>query len=126
MRKIFIVLAMVIANFAIEAQVKTPQPSPNAVVKQVVGLTDVELDYSRPSAKGRTIFGDLVPFGKQWRTGANANSTISFSDDVVIDGKILKKENMLFSLCQKRITGILYSIRIRTIGDCLKLGMKQK
>ena len=91
MRKIFIVLAMVIANFAIEAQVKTPQPSPNAVVKQVVGLTDVELDYSRPSAKGRTIFGDLVPFGKQWRTGANANSTISFSDDVVIDGKILKK-----------------------------------
>ena len=91
MKKIFIVLAMVIANFAIEAQVKTPQPSPNTVVKQVVGLTDVELDYSRPSAKGRTIFGDLVPFGKQWRTGANANSTISFSDDVVIDGKILKK-----------------------------------
>jgi len=91
MKKIFIVLAMVIANFAIEAQVKTPQPSPNTVVKQVVGLTDVELDYSRPSSKGRTIFGDLVPFGKQWRTGANANSTISFSDDVVIDGKILKK-----------------------------------
>jgi tetratricopeptide (TPR) repeat protein len=91
MRKIFIVLAMVIANFAIEAQVKTPQPSPNTVVKQVVGLTDVELEYSRPSSKGRTIFGDLVPFGKQWRTGANANSTISFSDDVVIDGKILKK-----------------------------------
>jgi tetratricopeptide (TPR) repeat protein len=91
MKKIFIVLAMVIANFAIEAQVKTPQPSPNTVVKQVVGLTDVELEYSRPSSKGRTIFGDLVPFGKQWRTGANANSTISFSDDVVIDGKILKK-----------------------------------
>jgi tetratricopeptide (TPR) repeat protein len=47
--------------------------------------------YSRPAAKGRPVFGNLVPFGKLWRTGANANTTISFSDDVVIDGKILKK-----------------------------------
>ena len=76
---------------ATTAQVRTPQPSPKAVLKQTVGLTDVEIEYSRPSMKGRTIFGDLVPFGKMWRTGANANSTISFSEDVVIDGKTLKK-----------------------------------
>ena len=91
MKKVFILLAVAIVNFAVEAQVKTPQPSPKCVVNQVVGLTDVTLDYSRPSAKGRTVFGDLVPFGKLWRTGANANSTISFSDDVVINGTTLKK-----------------------------------
>ena len=82
---------MMIANYAIEAQVKTPQQSPKSTVDQVVGLTDVSIEYSRPSVKGRRIFGDLVPFGKVWRTGANANSTISFSEDVVIDGKTLKK-----------------------------------
>jgi hypothetical protein len=81
----------VIAAFSINAQVKTPAPSPTGKVTQVVGLTDVEVVYSRPSMKGRTIFGDLVPFGKVWRAGANANSTISFSEDVVIDGKTLKK-----------------------------------
>lgn len=91
MKKVFILLAVAIVNFAVEAQVKTPQPSPKCVVNQVVGLTDVTLDYSRPSAKGRTVFGDLVPFGKLWRTGANANSTVSFSDDVVINGTTLKK-----------------------------------
>lgn len=84
-------MAMIIANYAIEAQVKTPAPSPKSVLTQVVGLTDVTIEYSRPSAKGRNVFGDLVPFGKVWRTGANANSTISFSDDVVIKGNTLKK-----------------------------------
>ncbi|MES2748598.1 MAG: DUF2911 domain-containing protein [Bacteroidota bacterium] len=91
MKKIIYLLAMIIATYAVEAQVKTPQPSPKSVLNQVVGLTDVTIDYSRPSAKGRTIFGDLVPFGKVWRTGANANSTVSFSDDVVINGITLKK-----------------------------------
>jgi hypothetical protein len=91
MKKIFFALALLIANLTIEAQVKTPQPSPKAVLNQIVGLTDVTIDYSRPSAKGRTVFGDLVPFGKLWRTGANANSTITFSDDVVIKGTTLPK-----------------------------------
>ena len=91
MKKIIFLLAMIIANYAIEAQVKTPAPSPKSVLTQVVGLTDVTIEYSRPSAKGRNVFGDLVPFGKVWRTGANANSTISFSDDVVINGSTLKK-----------------------------------
>ena len=91
MKKIIFILAVIIANFTIEAQVKTPQPSPKSTLNQVVGLTDVTVEYSRPSAKGRIIFGDLVPFGKIWRTGANANSTVSFSDDVVIGGKTLKK-----------------------------------
>jgi hypothetical protein len=91
MKKIIIALAIIIANFTIEAQVKTPQSSPKATIFQTVGLTDIEVVYSRPAARGRAVFGNLVPFGKLWRTGANENTTISFSDDVIIDGKTLKK-----------------------------------
>lgn len=91
MKKIIFVLAMTIANFVINAQVKTPAPSPHATLTQMVGLTEVTIDYSRPSAKGRVVFGDLVPFGKLWRTGANANTTVTFSEDVVIKGTTLKK-----------------------------------
>lgn len=91
MNKIIFVFAMMIANYAIEAQVKTPQASPKSTTTQVVGLTNVEIVYSRPSAKGRDVFNNLVPFGKLWRTGANENTTITFSDDVVIDGKTLPK-----------------------------------
>jgi hypothetical protein len=91
MRKILIALAIIIVQFTIEAQVKTPQASPKSTLSQTVGLTEVEVVYSRPSARGRAVFGNLVPFGKVWRTGANENTTVSFSDDVIIDGKTLKK-----------------------------------
>jgi len=91
MKKIIFVLAMMIANYVTEAQIKTPQQSPKSTLTQVVGLTNVEIVYSRPSARGRAVMGDLIPFGKLWRTGANENTTISFSDDVVIDGKKLAK-----------------------------------
>lgn len=59
-----------------------PQASPHAEVEQIVGLTKIEVDYSRPSAKGRAIFGDLVPYDKLWRTGANLNTIIEFSTPV--------------------------------------------
>ena len=91
MKKILIALAIILAPFATEAQIKTPQASPKAYIKQTVGLTDVEVTYSRPGARGRAVFGNLVPFGKLWRTGANENTIINFGDDVVIDGKTLKK-----------------------------------
>ncbi|MDL2144611.1 MULTISPECIES: DUF2911 domain-containing protein [Flavobacterium] len=91
MKKLLIALAIVLAPFASEAQIKTPQASPKGYIKQTVGLTDVEVTYSRPGARGRAVFGNLVPFGKLWRTGANENTIINFSDDVVIDGKTLKK-----------------------------------
>lgn len=91
MKKIFFALTIIMASYTIEAQVRTPQLSPKSTVTQVVGLTDVEIIYSRPSARGRAVFGNLMPFGKLWRTGANENTTISFSDDVVIDGKTLAK-----------------------------------
>ncbi len=66
------------------AQIRTPQPSPGSELKQAVGLTEVVVNYSRPSARGRVIFGDLVPYDKVWRTGANMNTTISFSDPVMV------------------------------------------
>ena len=73
-------------------QIRTPAPSPSSTIEQTVGLTDITINYSRPSAKGRTIFAKdgLVPFGKMWRTGANAATKISFSDDVNVGGKDLK------------------------------------
>ena len=91
MKKMICTLLMAVVCSTGFSQVKTPQSSPKAMITQTVGLTEVAIDYSRPSAKGRTIFGDLVPFGKLWRTGANANSIITFSDDVMIDGKTLPK-----------------------------------
>lgn len=83
-------MAVLAMTFSTNAQIETPQPSPFCKIEQKVGLTDVTLEYSRPSMKGRTIFGDLVPYGQVWRLGANANTKITFSDDVMIGGKTLK------------------------------------
>lgn len=70
-----------------QAQITTPQPSPKSTVTQRVGLTDVTITYSRPGVKNRAVFGTVVPYGKRWRTGANATTSIKFSDDVMIEGK---------------------------------------
>jgi hypothetical protein len=70
-------------------QVQFPAPSPTQTIKQDFGLGKIEVVYSRPSAKGRKVFGDLVPYGKLWRTGANATTKISFTDAVEIGGKKL-------------------------------------
>ena len=70
MKKIFFAVIAAFTLFIADAQLKTPAPSPTQTIKQDFGLADVELSYSRPGVKGRKIFGDLVPFGKVWRTGA--------------------------------------------------------
>lgn len=75
----------------VEAQIQAPAPSPESTLKQRVGLVDVEINYSRPGVKDRTIFGDMLPFGQEWRTGANAPTTVDFSDDVMIGGQNLSK-----------------------------------
>ena len=86
------ILSLFVAAFAFSAtaQIKTPAPSPSQKTEQTVGLTDVTLEYSRPSMKGRTIFGGLEDYGKVWRTGANANTKLTFSTDFMVDGKMLK------------------------------------
>ena len=81
------VTAIFLAAPAAQAQISTPQPSPKSTVTQRVGLTDVTITYSRPGVKNRAIFGTVVPYGKRWRTGANATTSIKFSDDVTIEGK---------------------------------------
>ena len=91
MYKKLVVMLLFIGALSVNAQVKSPAPSPLFKTELKVGLTDVTIEYSRPSMRGRTIFGDLVPYGKTWRTGANANTKITFSDDVLIEGDSLKK-----------------------------------
>ena len=90
MKKIMLCLAVVGMTFTAKAQIQTPQPSPFSKVEQTVGLTDVTLEYSRPNMRARTVFGDLVPYGKVWRLGANTNTKITFTTDVTVEGKELK------------------------------------
>lgn len=90
MKKLLLVFAVFAMAFNANAQIETPQPSPFSKIEQKVGLTDVTVEYSRPNMRGRTIFGDLVPYDKMWRTGANKNTMISFSTDVMVGGKTLK------------------------------------
>jgi hypothetical protein len=85
--KIALFLLLSFISTGLFAQIKTPAPSPTATVSQNVGLTKVTVEYSRPSVKGRLIFGDLTPFGKVWRTGANKITTIKFDHDVLIEGQ---------------------------------------
>ncbi len=90
MKNIILLFSALMLTFYCNAQIETPQPSPFQKIDQKVGLTDVTLEYSRPSMKGRKIYGGLVPYDKVWRTGANANTKITFSEEVVIGGTTLK------------------------------------
>lgn len=84
-RSILLMALSVSLSFGAGAQsIKTPPPSPPQFVRQDFGLSNIELSYSRPGIKGRTVFGDLVPYGKVWRTGANQATTLTFGDDVII------------------------------------------
>jgi len=89
MKKLLLSLFVVAISFSTTAQ-KKPKASPFSKIEQTVGITNVTVEFSRPGMKGRTIFGDLVPFGKIWRTGANENTKITFSKNVTVSGKVLK------------------------------------
>lgn len=90
MKKLVLFAFALTLMFSVNAQVETPQPSPSAKLEQKVGLTDVTIEYSRPGVKGRKIFGGLESWGTIWRTGANKNTTITFSDDVTFAGQDVK------------------------------------
>lgn len=96
-----LLMILLVAGFAAQAQLQTPQPSPAASVSTVVGLTNVKIDYSRPSLKGRKIFGEkdvMYPHGTIWRTGANAGTKITFGDDVKVEGiAVPKGEYLIFT-----------------------------
>lgn len=87
MKKILFALLVNLTFINAHAQVKMPQPSPTQTLKQDFGLGTIEIVYSRPAIKGRKIFGDLVPYNKLWRTGANSSTLIKFTEPVEIMGK---------------------------------------
>jgi Protein of unknown function (DUF2911) len=91
MRSVFSIAVFIsLVQFGFGQELKVPTLSPLAEITQEVGLTQVKLSYARPSAKGRKVFGDLVPFNEVWRTGANASTKLTFSEDVKIEGNSLK------------------------------------
>jgi hypothetical protein len=80
-------LSVLVAPSASAQGLQTPAPSPRASASQQVGVIELTVDYSSPGKKERTIWGDLVPYGEIWRTGANAATTLETTGDVTIDGK---------------------------------------
>lgn len=85
-----IMTAIISINASYAQALKVPAPSPMQTLKQSFALSEIGIEYSRPSAKGRTVFGDLVPYGKIWRTGANASTKITFGEDVKVEGIAIK------------------------------------
>ena len=110
MRSIFFTI-LFLASYFNYSQIKTPRVSPASSIEQMVGLTEIEVEYSRPSKRGRDIFGNVVPYGKIWRTGADNCTTISFSTDVVIDSQTIQSgKYSIFSIPSKESWDvILYS-----------------
>jgi len=87
MKKLLFAFSLLCAANIASAQLKMPAPSPTQIIKQDFALGSIELTYSRPSIKGRKIFGDLVPYNAVWRTGANAATIIKFNEPVEMGGK---------------------------------------
>lgn len=90
MKQLFTTAILAIGFSTLSNAQLAPQPSPSGKLEQTVGLTDLTIQYSRPSKKGRVIFGDVVPFGEVWRTGANQNTTFTNSDPVIFGKDTLK------------------------------------
>ncbi len=98
-------------------QIQIPWPSTPSKSETIVGLTLISLDYSRPSKNGRKIFGNLVPYDTIWRTAANKNSTITFSDDIKIENKELKKGTYsIYTKPRKEIWEIYFYTDINNLG----------
>lgn len=110
----------------LQAQLQTPAPSPAAKVEQKIGLTDVTVEYSRPSKKGRVIFGDVVPYDAVWRTGANAATKITFGEDVTFGGAEVKKGSYaLMTMPGKKTWSImLYPHNSTSFGSYLESDVK--
>lgn len=87
---VMVLLLLVFTTADYAQQFQAPRSSPKAVITQTVGVTDVTINYCRPGVKGRVVWGDLVPYGQIWRTGANEVTSIVFSDDVKVNGNLLK------------------------------------
>lgn len=110
---VFLLFSFLISN----AQIETPRPSPLGIVSQKVGLTDFKITYSRPSAKGRQVFGDVVAYDKLWRTGANMATVFEASTEFKINGTAIPAgEYALFTIPGRENWTIILSNVARQSG----------
>lgn len=119
-KKALLLLAGLCCMQLAQAQIDMPQASPKAKLETRVGLTDVELLYSRPGLKGRDkkIFGDLIPYGKVWRTGANESTKITFSEEVNVKGEPLPAGTYaLYTIPGENEWTIIFSNKLDLWGD---------
>ena len=114
-------ILLICSIFALTAnaqQLKLPAPSPLQTIDQSFALSSIKVEYSRPSAKGRAIYGDLVPYGKIWRTGANASTKITFGEDVKVEGNSLTAGTYaLYSIPNKDSWEIMFYKDLTLEGD---------
>ncbi|MBN3581862.1 DUF2911 domain-containing protein [Algoriphagus aestuarii] len=113
----FLIFFLLFGYQSIAQQIDMPQASPSAKIAQKIGLTDVTVSYSRPSTKGRKIFGELVPYGSIWRTGANGATVINFSTDVKIEGQAVPKgQYAIYSIPNKNTWTVILSKNTKLWG----------
>lgn len=105
MKKITLLIASILFLFAgslsAQEEDKSKRPSPPAIAEGKIGDVNIKIDYSTPAVKGRTIYGELIPYGEVWRAGANEATKISFDQDVKIGGKKLKAGEYAFFVIPK-------------------------
>jgi hypothetical protein len=109
-------LIILMSSNAFAQQLKVPAASPLQTIKQAFGLSEITIEYSRPSAKGRIVFGDVVPFGKVWRTGANNTTKIIFGDDVKIEGVEVKAGTYGFYTIPNEVSWEIMLYKDLTLG----------
>ena len=118
MKKFTLLSFLLVLQTTLMAQIQVPPASPTFEVKGTIGLTEVHLVYSRPSAKGRVVAGELIPYGEVWRTGANASTKISFSTDVWIEGhKVPVGQYALYSIFSENDATIILSKNLELWGS---------
>ena len=116
MKKLLLILAAGLIGSVTQAQ-ELPKPSPYAKIEQKIGLTDVSIEYSRPSKKGREIFGELVPYDQVWRLGANACTKMTVSTEISIQGKTLNAGTYaVFAIPQADIWTIVFNTDVEQWG----------
>ena len=103
MKNIVMLLFVILGMTTSTAQIKKASLSPRVMIKQQVGLANISLNYGQPNAKGRPVFGKLIPFGKLWRTGANSATKITFDQEVLIDKQLIPAGTYaLYTIPQKK------------------------
>ena len=112
---LFLALVIIATVGLAQAQITTPAPSPSATISQMIGMTNVTVSYSRPSVKGRVVFGDLVKYDKVWRTGANQATKITLADEVIIEGsKLAKGDYAIMSIPNATEWTVIFSKNLST------------